>query len=237
MPVIVLSDQSLAPRVETCRPFRLDEYELFEREVADLDGDGSFERYKITETGVSPTAIPGMKGGHHTAEGLEHNEKGNPNYTPEMHQKMTDKRWRKVDTARQQLALWSTAVEEWGDDDAAIAIMGWGSSLGPVQEAMVRAQAAGYKVAALFPKVLFPMPDLHIKRFLKGRRAIIIPELNQLGQFAQVIEHRYTHELIRYGIDVHSLNKYQGLPFRPVEIFEKIVEVAQALTVRGEVYY
>jgi len=233
MPVIVLSDQSLAPRVETCRPFQLDQIEVFDREIADLGAGDTYQRYKITETGVSPMTIPGMKGGHYTAEGLEHNEKGNPNYTPDMHQAMMDKRRRKVDTARQQLTLWPDVVEEWGDDDAAIAVMGWGSSLGPVKEAMARAQAAGYKVAALFPKVLFPMPDFHIRRFMKGRRAIIIPELNQLGQFAQIIEHRYTQELIRDGIEVISLTKYRGLPFKPVEVFEKIVDVAQSLTVRA----
>jgi 2-oxoglutarate ferredoxin oxidoreductase subunit alpha len=174
-----------------------------------------------------------MKGGHYTAEGLEHNQKGNPNYTPDMHVAMMEKRRRKVDIARQQLTLWPNVVEEWGDDEAAIAIMGWGSSLGPVQEAMARVQTAGYKVAALFPKVLLPMPDLRIKRFMRGRRAIIIPELNQRGQFARVIEHRYSHELIRDNIEVISLTKYQGLPFRPVEIYEKVVEVAQRLTERA----
>jgi 2-oxoglutarate ferredoxin oxidoreductase subunit alpha len=235
MPVIVLSDQSLAPRVETCSPFQTDRIELFARELADGSENGEYARYKITETGVSPATLPGMPGGHYTAEGLEHNEKGNPNYTPEMHQAMTDKRWRKVNTARQQLALWSNVVEEWGDDDAAIAIMGWGSSLGPVQEAMARAQAAGYKVAALFPKVLFPMPDIRIRRFMRGRRAIIIPELNHLGQFARVVQHRYSHELIRDNIEVVSLTKYRGLPFRPVEILDKIVEVSQSLAVRASV--
>jgi 2-oxoglutarate ferredoxin oxidoreductase subunit alpha len=235
MPVIVLSDQALAPRVETCDPFRLDDIELLDRELADPDGGEGHQRYRVTETGVSPMTIPGMKGGHYTAEGLEHNEKGNPNYTPEMHSAMMDKRRRKVDIARQQLTLWSNVVEEWGDDEAAIAIMGWGSSLGPVQEAMARAQAAGYKVAALFPKVLLPMPDLRIKRFIRGRRAIIIPELNQRGQFARVIEHRYSRELIRDSIEVVSLTKYQGLPFRPVEIFEKIVEVAHLLSERASV--
>ncbi len=235
MPVIVLSDQALAPRVETCDPFRLDDVRALDRELADPDANGGYQRYKITETGVSPMTIPGVKGGHYTAEGLEHNEKGNPNYTPQMHSEMMEKRRRKVDIARQELALWSNVVEEWGDDEAAIAVMGWGSSLGPVQEAMARAQEAGLKVAALFPKVLLPMPDLRIKRFIRGRRAIIIPELNQRGQFARVIEHRYSRELIRDNIEVVSLTKYQGLPFRPVEIFEKIVEVAQLLTERASV--
>ena len=232
MPVIVLSDQALAPRVETCPPFQLDQIELLDRELVEPSGNGAHQRYRFTETGVSPMPLPGMKGLHYTAEGLEHNEKGNPDYTPQVHQDMTEKRWGKVNTARHQLALWPNVVEEWGDEDAAIAIMGWGSSLGPVQEAMMRAQTAGYKVAALFPKVLFPMPDLRIRRFIRGRRVIIIPELNHLGQFARVVQHRYSPELIRHNVEVISLTKYQGLPFRPVEIFDKIVEVAQSLTVR-----
>jgi len=235
IPVIVLSDQALAPRVESCDRFRVDDVQALDRELVDLDANGDYQRYRITETGVSPMTVPGMKGGHYTAEGLEHNEKGNPNYTPEMHSAMMQKRRRKVDIARQELALWSNVVEEWGDDEAAIAVMGWGSSLGPVQEAMARAQETGLKVAALFPKVLLPMPDLRIKRFLRGRRAIIIPELNQRGQFARVIEHRYSHELIRDNIEIISLTKYQGLPFRPVEIFDKIVEVAQLLTERARI--
>jgi hypothetical protein len=59
--------------------------------------------------------------------------------------------------------------------------------------------------------------------------------LNQRGQFARVIEHRYSHELIRDNIKIISLTKYQGLPFKPVEIFDKIVEVAQLLTERASI--
>ena len=232
MPVIVLSDQSLAPRVETCRPFRLGELQFFERELPDLSGNGSYQRYHITETGVSPMSLPGMKGGYYTAEGLEHNEKGNPNYDPETHHAMTEKRWRKVHTARQQLALWPNVVEDWGDEDAAIAIMSWGSSMGPVQEAVARAREAGYRVAAFYPKVLFPMPDIRMRHFIRGRRAIIIPELNHLGQFARVVQHRYSRELIRDNVEVISVTKYEGMPFRPVEIYDKIVEVANSLMLR-----
>ena len=79
------------------------------------------------------------------------------------------------------------------------------------------------------------MPDLRIRRFLRGRRAIIIPELNLRGQFARVIEHRYSHELIRDNIEVVSFTKYEGLPFRPVEIFEKIQEVSHSLGRRASV--
>ncbi|MCS7261707.1 MAG: hypothetical protein NZ765_13190, partial [Anaerolineae bacterium] len=60
----------------------------------------------------------------------------------------------------------------------------------------------------------------------------IIPELNSLGQFARVIEHRYTRQLVQDAIRVISLNKYEGLPFRPVEIFEEIKRVSELLTRR-----
>lgn len=234
MPAIVLIDQALAPRVETwCDPFRNIRKPPSERLIADLTKNGvPFNRYRITETGISPMSIPGMAGGEYTADGLEHDERGKPDHSPEIHEAMMDKRWRKIDDAREAVFRLENAVERWGDRDAAIGIMGWGSTLGPVKEAMAMAQADGYKVEALFPKILFPMPDNRIRRFVRGRRAIIIPELNVLGQFARVVEHRYTHELVRDKIDIISLNKYQGLPFSPSEIYNEIVQVADALTRR-----
>lgn len=232
MPVIILSDQALAPRVETCTFFNLENIRLWKRQLAELKEGQPFERYKITHSGVSPITIPGMPGGQYTAEGLEHNERGHPDYSPETHRSMTRKRWNKVNAARHHVFGLDNAVEEWGDQDAAIGILGWGSSLGPVKEAMVRAQAAGYRVAALFPKILFPMPDVRIRRFIRGRRVLIIPELNSLGQFARVIEHRYTRQLVQDSISVISLNKYEGLPFRPIEIFEEIKRVSEMLTRR-----
>lgn len=232
MPVILLSDQALAPRVETCPPFKLDSVRLWKRQLAELKDNVPFARYKITHSGVSPITIPGTPGGQYTAEGLEHNEQGHPDYSPEMHRLMTKKRWNKVNAARHHVFGLDNAVEEWGDQDAAIGILGWGSSLGPVKEAMARARVAGYRVAALFPKILFPMPDVRIRRFIRGRRVLIIPELNSLGQFARVIEHRYTHHLVRDSIDVISLNKYDGLPFRPIDILEQIKKVSELLTLR-----
>jgi 2-oxoglutarate/2-oxoacid ferredoxin oxidoreductase subunit alpha len=231
MPAIVLIDQALAPRVETWHdPFRSVRKPPSERLIADLKKKGvAFKRYRITDTGISPMSIPGMRGGEYTADGLEHDENGKPDHSPYLHEAMMDKRWRKVDDAREAVFRLENAVERWGDRDAAIGIMGWGSTLGPVKEAMVRAQADGYKVEALFPKILFPMPDNRIRRFIRGRRAIIIPELNVLGQFARVVEHRYTHELVRDKIDIISLNKYQGLPFTPSEIYDEIVQVTDAL--------
>ena len=222
MPVIVLSDQAMAPRIRNIPTFETKNIPIMDRIVPlGPSRDGIFRRYEITETGISPMAVPGTPGTYYTAEGLEHNEIGAPNYAPEMHRRMMEKRYRKVETARRDLRDWDLVVR-WGDPDAKIGILGWGSTMGPVQEGITRAQSEGIKVDALYTKILLPMPDHDIRRFLEGKDAIIVPELNYTGQFAKVVEHRYNVEVIK-------LNKYNGVPFRTNEIYNKIVDVADNL--------
>ncbi|HHH40474.1 MAG TPA: 2-oxoacid:acceptor oxidoreductase subunit alpha [Chloroflexi bacterium] len=231
MPVILLSDQAMATRVETIRPIDLSQIHQEKRRIPSLDrpeGNG-YLRYALTEDGISPMAIPGMPGMTYTAEGLEHDESGAPSYVPEVHRAMTEKRFRKVETARKELHRWGL-VNRWGDPQAEIAILSWGSTQSAVREAMERAAKEGILVEALFTKILLPMPDYEIRPFLEGKRAIIVPELNYQGMFAKVIEHRYSEQIIRNNIQVYRLNKYEGLPFKPGEIYAKIVEVAQRLT-------
>jgi len=231
MPVILLSDQAMATRVETIRPIDLSRIHREERQTPSQSGAGGngYLRYRLTEDGISPMAIPGMPGMTYTAEGLEHDERGAPNYTPQVHRAMTKKRFRKVEMARKELHRWGL-VNRWGDPQAEIAILSWGSTQSAVREAMERAAKEGILVEALFTKILLPMPDYEIRPFLEGKRAIIVPELNYQGMFAKVIEHRYSEQIIRNNIQVYRLNKYEGLPFKPGEIYAKIVEVAHRLT-------
>jgi len=222
MPVIVLSDQAMAPRIRSVPAFDTEGTQIMDRIVPlGPSRDGVYRRYEITETGISPMAIPGTVGTYYTAEGLEHSEVGSPNYAPELHRRMMEKRYRKVETARRDLCDWDLVVR-WGDRDAKIGVMGWGSTMGVTQEAIGRVQGEGIEVDALFTKILLPMPDHAIRRFLRGKEAIIIPELNYTGQFAKVVEHRYNVEVIK-------LNKYNGLPFRTTEIYNKIIDVADRL--------
>ncbi len=222
MPVIVLSDQAMAPRIRNIPAFETNDIQVMDRIVPlGPSRDGIYRRYELTETGISPMAVPGTSGTYYTAEGLEHNEIGAPNYAPEMHRRMMEKRYRKVETARRDLRDWDLVVR-WGDPDAKIGILGWGSTMGPVQEGIARAQSEGIEVDALFTKILLPMPDHDIRRFLEGKDAIIVPELNYTGQFAKVVEHRYNVEVIK-------LNKYNGIPFRTSEIYNKIIDVADSL--------
>jgi 2-oxoglutarate ferredoxin oxidoreductase subunit alpha len=228
MPVLVLSDQAMSARVETIPDIDLSAIKLTDRLKPEPDDSGEFKRYELTESGVSPMSLPGMPGLFYTAEGLEHNEKGAPDYSPETHKAMTDKRHRKVDSARQVIQRLPVS-DRWGDSKAKIGIMGWGSSKGVVSEAMERIAANNIRVEAFFTRSLIPMPDGLIRAFMEGKEAIIVPELNYRGMFANVLEHRYSREIVENGIEIVHLPKYDGLPFRPVDICRAVHRVAVKL--------
>lgn len=217
MPVVVLSDQALSARVETIPPIDLSKISLVERLKPEPGTADKYLRYRLTETGVSPMSLPGMTDMYYTAEGLEHDEKGAPNYSPEFHKAMTEKRHRKVDTARLDIQQMPVS-DRWGDPAAELGIMGWGSSKGAVREAMERIASIGIRVEAFYTRSLLPMPDGLVRDFLKGKRSLVVPELNYRGMFANVIEHRYSREIVQNNIRIIHLPKYDGLPFRPVDI-------------------
>ncbi|MBI3320596.1 MAG: hypothetical protein HYZ89_08470, partial [Candidatus Omnitrophica bacterium] len=81
----------------------------------------------------------------------------------------------------------------------------------------------GYSVGALHPKILYPLPLARLTEFIAGAKAVIIPELNFTGQFATLLRKRF-------AIDFIQLNKSVGLPFTPMDIVQKIEEVAQHVT-------
>ena len=230
-PVIVLSDQAMASRVETipypeaiCGVWS----ECLERirpTPEDLASD--YRRYRVTESGLSPMAIPGMPGGMYLAESLEHNEYGHPDQSPENHKQMMRKRARIVETARKHLVNWDSSVRRWGVANAKFGFMGWGSTRGAVREAMERLAAEGVEIEALYPHTLLPMPDQAVYEFLRGKKAILVPELNFSSQFARVIEHRYYKQLDARDIHIHMLAKEEGVPFKIQEVYEAARQMIQ----------
>ena len=68
-------------------------------------------------------------------------------------------------------------------------------------------------------KLLNPLPEVQLSKFLKGVKKVLVPELNYTSQFANLLR-------ARLGIDTISLNKTEGLPFTPDEILQKIEELA-----------
>ncbi len=229
MPVIVLTDQTLAARVETVPPPAELWTAPLQRLVPTLEelSRGDYRRYRQTESGISPMAIPGQPGGMYVADSLEHDEYGHPNQQPENHEAMMAKRARKVETARKMLADWKMTSRRWGDKDAEFGIIGWGSTRGAVREAMEMLRAQGYRIEAIYPHTLLPMPDAAIREFLRTKKRILVPELNYSGQFGRMIEHRYYHELMAQQTRIYPLRKDQGIPFKIREIYQATLQMIE----------
>lgn len=224
-PVIFLSDQDMSVRVVTLTPFDLGKVKLESRLLWDPSANGhggdDYLRYKVTDSGVSPMSLPGMPGGQYTAEGLEKMESGAPEYTPELHEQNFKKRDRKIRNALKDYEAWKM-FEQFGTPGAPVAIVGWGSTIGPVREAVARAENEGMPVEVLYPKLLFPLPSAQLGAFMEGRQAVIVPELNFTGQFGRTLRAEFWREIIH-------LTKYGGVPFAAREIYDKIKQVYSTL--------
>lgn len=214
-PVILLSDGSLGMRKEGIKRPDLSKVKLIERKKYEPSSNGGepFLRYVHTESSVSPMSIPGQQGGAYIATGIEHGESGAPIYTPKNHIAMSKKRFEKFKNIEDDFA----EVERIGNDPADLGVLSWGSTQGVVREAVARAQAQGLKVAALFPKLIFPLPEKALSKFAKSVNKILLPEINYQGQFAELIQSKMDIKPIKYNI-------YGGLPFTPEEILNKIKE-------------
>ena len=104
------------------------------------------------------------------------------------------------------------------DGEADVGIISWGSTQGSVREAVLRLKAKGVKVAALYPKQVWPVPVRQIGAFAEKCNRILVPEVNYQGQFADLIR-------AATGLDLIKQSICGGLPFAPAEIAEKVEEV------------
>jgi len=241
MPVLFLTDQSLTARVESVERSVFQPAELQERIQEHSASNGSngatngsngagakeqilvgagaeaheYARYSYTASGISPISTPGAGATAYIATGLEHDEHGHPDYEPEDHTAMMEKRFRKLDTAAQELP----PPERYGDENATIGIIGWGSTEGTIQEAVDRARAGGYSVASLHLKILSPLSDRTISDFIHSVQKVIVPECNYSGQLANLLG-------AKYGLQAIRVNKFGGIPFTAGEILRAIEEVS-----------
>jgi len=221
MPAIVLMDQTLSSRLETVDADILSNIPKPAPPQTPAAGDGEYRRFLLTENGVSPRIFPGTPGGYeYISTGLEHNERGDPQYDERMHTIMSAKRHKKVAAlAQDPLAAGRYAV--FGVEEAEIGIVAWGSTAGAVEDAVHRAIEEGIPVKALIPKVLNPMIHSEMKPFLASTKRLLVPEMNFTGQLATLLRSTYRVPTVRF-------NKVKGVPFRSLEILEKIRQVAQA---------
>ena len=214
VPAIVLSDQYFGQaRAVVDAPVLQDR--AFER--LKVKNGEPYKRYAITESGVSPMALPGMPGHAYTADGLEHNERGIPSSQASDHLAQMDKRARKLATLDPG-DYW--ASQEGGSNgEGDIAVLTFGSCTGPVREGIARARADGVRARLISMRLLSPAQPGRLKRALEGVKRVLVVEQNHSGQFLRYLRGEYD-----LPGEVASLRRPGPLPFRPDEIHRRLVE-------------
>ena len=186
--------------------------------TAGTNGDGVYKRYKITESGISPRAVPGVPGYTHTAASDEHDEDGvliSDEFTnPTKRRAMMEKRMRKV----AGIEASAPPPELWGPRDAEVTLIGWGSTKGVIEEACEILNEQGISANQLQIRWLVPLHGDAILDILKGTRHTIIVENNYTGQFARYL--RSETSFVPNGY----IRKYDGEPFMPHHIVEAVKE-------------
>ena len=185
-------------------------------EATTTSDNGGYKRYKITESGVSPRAIPGVPGYIHTAATDEHEEDGvliSDEFTnPIKRRAMMEKRMRKVGGI--EAAILPSVL--WGPRNAEITLIGWGSTKGVIEEACEILTAQGIPANQLQIRWLVPLHGDAILDLLKDARHTIIVENNYSGQFARYLRSETSYVPNGY------IHKYDGEPFMPHHIVEAV---------------
>ena len=217
MPVIILTDQAMAYSTMNITMPDLNNLDLGTRFTPNPNvHKETFKRYAVTPNGVSPMPYPGVHDLPYMASGLEHDESGSPNYTPEVHEMMTAKRFKKLEV------LGSTITpeerEEVEPEGSEIGVIGWGSTHGAITEAIERIEAEeGITIAHLHPRIISPLREWPIRRFLGPLKKIIVPEENYTGQFAHFLK-------AKFGIKPIEVHKCAGIPFTSEELYAAFKE-------------
>ena len=220
-PGIVLGDLLLSEGHASADPAELDFNVPIDRgEMITSNGIGTngYKRYLFTESGVSPRAIPGVKGHAHTVATDEHMEDGvliSDEFTnPIKRRQMMEKRQRKI--AGIEAAV--PPPELVGPHDADVTLIGWGSTKGVIEEAVELLGDEGITANQLQIRWMVPLHGDAIIEELCGAHHTIIIENNYSGQFA-----RYLRSETSFVADGH-IRKYDGEPFMPHHIVEAVKE-------------
>ncbi len=216
-PVIVLSDQLLASSLRTVEVEALD----FDRVVIDrgkllgqeeLDAlTGPYKRHLLTDDGISPRAVPGHPKAVYATASDEHDELGRISEEMNNRRKMVQKRMKKLETARQEIAPPTC----YGPAEAAVVLVGWGSTYGVLREAVDRLNGQARLVHF---RDLWPFPAQAAAEALRGGRLLVV-ENNYTGQFRRLLQSETCLQ-----VD-HTLSRYDGRPFSVDDILTRVQEL------------
>ncbi|HWA24307.1 MAG TPA: 2-oxoacid:acceptor oxidoreductase subunit alpha [Lacunisphaera sp.] len=217
-PVIILTDQAIATRIEA----------FAEPDLASLmvtvkpdttPRPPEFKPYPLG--GMTRHAPPGSimtSGKYPTVTGLEHDELGHPTANPGLHMKMTEKRREKIKAVANSIPTPELA----GDDSGEVLLVGWGCSYGPIREALTRLRGAGVKAAHMQMRHLHPFAPGLAETFARYKHIFVV-EINDeglygFGQLATLLRACLCNPAIA------SITKTDGLTWKVSEIVDRVAK-------------
>jgi 2-oxoglutarate ferredoxin oxidoreductase subunit alpha len=208
---MLLTDGYIANAAEPWLVPNMDDFTPFPVTYLEEVPEGGFLPYARDEKLARPWVKPGTPGLLHRIGGIEKQlGTGNIDYGAANHQAMTEIRRDKVlgiDVPDQVIEL--------GETSGKLAIVGWGSTYGPIHQAVRRARRKGLDVSHIHIRHIWPMPN-NLGALLKGYEKILVPEMNT-GQLKTVLRDQFL-------VDAKPLNKISGQPFMIAEIEAAIEE-------------
>ena len=220
-PVIVLSDLQLSLGKQTVEPLDFSKVELrrgklVQEELPDMTDKSYFKRYEVTDDGISPRVIPGMKNGIHHVTGVEHDETGKPSESAANRVAQMDKRMRKIESVNFKNPLYISAEHE----EPELLFVGFNSTRGVIEEVMNRLEAEGVKVNHVHVRLIHPFPSTEILPYIEKAKKVVVIENNATGQLANLMKMNVGH-----AQKITKILKYDGNPFLPNEVYTTCKEL------------
>ncbi|OGD64419.1 hypothetical protein A2584_00640 [Candidatus Beckwithbacteria bacterium RIFOXYD1_FULL_50_11] len=211
-PALVLTDKYLSESYFTVDRFA-DQHLNQRHSLADskaLPNDQPFPRYQLTDNGISPRPLPGTPGGVHLTNSYEHDELGYATEESKVRTAQVDKRNRKFASMSQEESLPQPVL--FGPQNAATTIVSWGSNKGVIRQALNLLPDVNF----IHLPLVWPFPEKTLAKLLASAKKLVTLECNSTGQLNRLIREQT-------GITIdRKLLKYDGRPFYPEEIVEKL---------------
>jgi len=211
-----LTDGYLANAAEPWPVPDFDALEPFPVSFVEPDQE-DFRAYRRDETTKARNwAIPGTSGLEHRIGGIEKDyDSGNISYSADNHQRMTDMRAAKIQAIANDIPEQVVAL---GESSGKVAVVGWGSTYGPIFRAVESARAEGLDVSHIHVRHVWPLPT-NMGELLAGFDKVLVPEMNT-GQFSTILRDQFLIDVIKY-------NQVNGQPFKVSDLSARIHELAQ----------
>lgn len=219
-PVFVMTDKYMAEGHKSIPVFDLKKITIDRGKLMTWETGDTVEnylRYKVTDDGIAERALPGMKNALFTANSYEHNEYG---YSTEDAKERIDQ----VDRRNRKLVEYQKHIPDvivYGDAEAELTLIGWGSTKGPVREALRRLKKENFshKVNYIHITHAWPLPVESLKKQLLSSPKTLLLEGNSHGQMGQLIREQTGHHIENRYL------RYDGRPFYPDDVMQKIKEL------------